>query len=589
MRWNPGYSLILLRRFFRNDQLVMAALALLVGGAAAAGAVALREAIALVQWLYMGFSTEQVVSFAQDLPWWRILITPILGGLTIGLFFKYVMPKSGPQAVTDVVEAAALKDGQMTGKAGVAAFFASVVSIGSGASVGREGPAVHLGAVLASVISKRLRLRRTNMRTLLGCGVASAVAASFNAPLAGALFAHEVVVGHYALRAFAPVVIASVTGTLVTRSWFGDFPAFVLPIYDIRSFWEFPAFALLGICSAVLAISFMKSVTIAEDVVRKTSIPVWLRPAAGGAAVGLIAIWFPHVLGVGYETTDLALNDRLGLWLLIAVLVAKTAATAISLGCGFGGGVFSPALVMGAMLGGAFGVIATGFFPHLSSGHGAYTLVGMGATASAVLGAPISTTLIIFEMTGDYSITIAVLVGAVIASVVTDQFHGRSFFEMMLVRKGISLEGGRERRMVKSTHVRDIMKSDFVTVHTSADIEQVRGLLCVAPHGELFVIDDKGRLFGTIMLPDLQEVAFDHSIDGIVNAGDVARQHPPALCADEDIEAALKIMEDTGEEHLPVIADEDSQEVVGFVHELDVLNSYNAALRRLRAEDKGRA
>ena len=537
MRWKPGYSLILLRRFFRNDQLVMAALALLVGGAAAAGAVALREAIALVQWLYMGFSTEQVVSFAQDLPWWRILITPILGGLTIGLFFKYVMPKSGPQAVTDVVEAAALKDGQMTGKAGVAAFFASVVSIGSGASVGREGPAVHLGAVLASVISKRLRLRRTNMRTLLGCGVASAVAASFNAPLAGALFAHEVVVGHYALRAFAPV----------------------------------------------------KSVTIAEDVVRKTSIPVWLRPAAGGAAVGLIAIWFPHVLGVGYETTDLALNDRLGLWLLIAVLVAKTAATAISLGCGFGGGVFSPALVMGAMLGGAFGVIATGFFPHLSSGHGAYTLVGMGATASAVLGAPISTTLIIFEMTGDYSITIAVLVGAVIASVVTDQFHGRSFFEMMLVRKGISLEGGRERRMVKSTHVRDIMKSDFVTVHTSADIEQVRGLLCVAPHGELFVIDDKGRLFGTIMLPDLQEVAFDHSIDGIVNAGDVARQHPPALCADEDIEAALKIMEDTGEEHLPVIADEDSQEVVGFVHELDVLNSYNAALRRLRAEDKGRA
>ena len=324
MRWKPGYSLILLRRFFRNDQLVMAALALLVGGAAAAGAVALREAIALVQWLYMGFSTEQVVSFAQDLPWWRILITPILGGLTIGLFFKYVMPKSGPQAVTDVVEAAALKDGQMTGKAGVAAFFASVVSIGSGASVGREGPAVHLGAVLASVISKRLRLRRTNMRTLLGCGVASAVAASFNAPLAGALFAHEVVVGHYALRAFAPVVIASVTGTLVTRSWFGDFPAFVLPIYDIRSFWEFPAFALLGICSAVLAISFMKSVTIAEDVVRKTSIPVWLRPAAGGAAVGLIAIWFPHVLGVGYETTDLALNDRLGLWLLIAVLVANS-------------------------------------------------------------------------------------------------------------------------------------------------------------------------------------------------------------------------------------------------------------------------
>jgi CIC family chloride channel protein len=567
----------------------MAALALVVGGAAAAGTVVLRESIGYVQTLFLGFPTEQVVTLAQEQPWWRIMIAPLLGGLAVGLFLKFFMPGGRPQSVANVVENAALKDGEMNPKAGLAAFVASVISIGSGASVGREGPAVHLGATLASLISTRLGLRRTNMRTLLGCGVASAVAASFNAPLAGALFAHEVIVGHYALRAFAPVVIASVTGTLVTRSWYGDFPAFILPVYDIRSFWEFPAFAILGICSAILAISFMRSVAMVEDVVAKTGTPQWLRPAAGGLMVGIIAIWLPHVMGVGYEATDMALNEKLGFWLLIAILVAKAAATAISLGCGFGGGVFSPALVMGAMLGGAFGIVATGFFPHLSSGHGAYTLVGMGATASAVLGAPISTTLIVFEMTGDYSITIAVLVGSVIASVVTDQFHGRSFFEMMLVRRGVSLEGGRERRLVRSTHVRDIMKSDFVTVQTSADIEQVRGLLCVAPHGELFVLDDRERLFGTIMLSDLQEVAFDHSIDGIVNAGDVARQHPPFLLADDDIELALKKMEDTGEEHLPVIADADSQEVVGFVHELDVLNSYNAALRRLRAEDRGRA
>lgn len=589
MGWKPGNSLVLIRRFFRNEQLVMAALALVVGGAAGAGTVVLRESIGYVQLLFLGFSEEQVVTLSAEQPWWRILIAPVLGGLAVGLLLKYFMPGGRPQAVTDVVEAAALKDGEVQPRAGLVAFLASVVSIGSGASVGREGPAVHLGATLASLVSTRLGLGRSSMRTLLGCGVASAVAASFNAPLAGALFAHEVIVGHYALRAFAPVVIASVTGTLITRTWYGDFPAFILPVYDIRSFWEFPAFAILGICSAILAIAFMRSVALVEDVARRTPAPAWLRPAVGGLMVGLIALWLPHVMGVGYEATDMALNEKIGFWLLIAILIAKTAATAISLGCGFGGGVFSPALVMGAMIGGAFGIVATGFFPHLSSGHGAYTLVGMGATASAVLGAPISTTLIIFEMTGDYSITIAVLVGSVIASVVTDQFHGRSFFEMMLVRRGVSIEGSRERRMVRSTHVRDIMKSDFVTVHTSADIEQVRGLLCVAPHGEIFVTDDDERLFGTIMLSDLQEVAFDHSIDGIVNAGDVARQHPPSLLADDDIEAALKKMEDTGEEHLPVIADEESQEIVGFVHELDVLTSWNNALRRLRAEDRGRA
>ena len=168
----------------------MAALALVVGGAAGAGTVVLRESIGYVQFLFLGFPEEQVVTLTAEQPWWRVLVAPVLGGLAVGLFLKYFMPGGKPQSVTNVVEAAALKDGEMEPRAGFAAFVASVISIGSGASVGREGPAVHLGATLASLVSTRLGLRRSSMRTLLGCGVASAVAASFNAPLAGALFAH---------------------------------------------------------------------------------------------------------------------------------------------------------------------------------------------------------------------------------------------------------------------------------------------------------------------------------------------------------------------------------------------------------------
>ena len=257
---------------------------------------------------------------------------------------------------------------------------ASALSIGVGASVGREGPVVHLGASLGSWVAKRLHLGRVLARTLLGCGVAAAVAASFNAPIAGSFFALEVVVGHYALSAFAPIVIASVTGTLISRARYGDYPAFILPDdWIIASFWEFPGFALLGLVSAAAAIVFMWSIMFTEDTVERLPLPKWSRPAFAGLLVGLIALAFPEVLGVGYEATDKALSDLYPLWFLVALIVAKTAATAISLGGGFAGGVFSPSLYVGAMVGGAYGIIATQAFPELSSGHGAYTIIGMGA------------------------------------------------------------------------------------------------------------------------------------------------------------------------------------------------------------------
>ena len=405
----------------------------------------LERAIDFVQQLGFGFGGEQMAALAGALPAWRLLLVPLLGGLVVGLFVHFFMPGRRPQGVAHVIEANALRGGRMSLTVGIKAAVVSAISIGSGASVGREGPVVHLGASLGAWASRRLHLGRTSSRTLLGCGVAAAVAASFNAPIAGTFFALEVVVGHYALTAFAPIVIAAVLGTMVSRMHYGDFPAFILPdAPSITSFWEFPAFAILGCVAAVVAIVFMRMTFLTEDLLDKTPVPRWARPALGGLAIGAIAIAFPQVLGVGYEATDAALSERYLLPLLIALIVLKMAATAISLGCGFGGGVFSPSLFIGAMVGGAYGIIATEAFPHLSSGHGAYTIIGMGAVAGAVLGAPISTILMVFELTNDYAITIAVMIATSISSIITHQYQGQSYFTWQLDRRGLALKGGQD-------------------------------------------------------------------------------------------------------------------------------------------------
>jgi len=478
----------------------------------------------------------------------------------------------------------------MSLRAGLGAAVVSATSLGVGASTGREGPVVHLGATLSAWLARRLRLSAALSRTLLGCGVAAAVAASFNAPIAGVFFALEVVVGHYALSAFAPIVLASVTGTVLSRLHYGNFPAFVLPeSYPIASFWEFPAFALLGVVSAAVAIVFMFLVNLVEDGVERAKVPWVIRPAIGGLGVGAIAILFPHVLGVGYEATDLALREQLSLGLLVALIVAKTAATALSLGFGFGGGVFSPSLFLGAMTGGAFGLIATGVFPEFSSGHGAYTLVGMGAVAGAVLGAPISTILIVFEMTGDYALTIAVMVAVAIASVLTQEVLGRSFFTWQLERSGISLKGGREIGLLSQIRVSDVMKRDYAAIAPDAGLEEVRAKLRGARYGELFVLEDDNRLVGVLTVTDLaqQEEEAQEASSEPPTARRLARANPPMLEAEEEIRQAMRLMDTAGESHLPVVDSKEARRVVGFVHEHDVVLAYQRALLQARAEERG--
>ena len=572
------------RSFAGNDQVVLSILALVIGAAVGYGTIAFRYLLGLVQEFFYGFSSHQVATLAANLEWWHILLAPTAGGLLVGLFLHFVTPGGKAEGVAQVMEAGSLRGAKLTLGRGLAAAAVSVTSLGAGASAGREGPVIHLGATVASIVAQRFKFGPSLSLTLLGCGVASAVAASFNAPIAGVFFALEVVIGHYALHAFTPIVIASVAGTIVSRVHLGDFPAFVLPDYSITSLFELPAFLLLGIVCAAVAMTFMWSIIFATDSIERSRVPTWLRPAVGGLGVGIIAVFFPQVLGVGYEATDDALKGLIPFGFLILLVFAKVTATAITLGSGFGGGVFSPSLYVGAMTGGAFGFVAAAAFPDLASSPGLYAIIGMGAVAAPILGAPISTVLMMFELIGDFSVTVAAMTAIAVSSIVTHQFLGRSFFAWQLLRQGISLKGGRARQILLSVRARHIMGDDFRTVTESSSISDIRHLLRTAPHDHFFVTDTKNRYVGKISFADIRDVAFDTDVDTLINARDAARKMT-IIEGDDNLEWALSLMDAAGENHLPVVDNAQDLVVIGILHHNRALREYNKALLSAHAEE----
>jgi CIC family chloride channel protein len=519
-----------LREFWAERHVVVWLAALAAGIIAAYGTIAFRFAIAGVQFLWIGSGREAITSLLYETPWWQVMAGPVAAGLLVGLVIDFWLPGKRPRGVAQVIEAAHLNSGRMPFREGMVSAGLAAISLGAGASAGREGPAVHLGATLTSKIATYLKLPPDMSRVLLASGVAAAVSASFNAPLAGVLFAHEVILAHYALRAFVPTTIASVVGTAIVRFHIGDQPAFSLPDYVIMSYWEFPAFALLGVVCAVVAISFMMSSFVADHIVGKIRIPLWMKPAIGGLLIGAIGLLFPEVLGVGYEATDNALKQNYGLWLLIALVAAKIVATAITLAARFGGGVFSPSLYLGAMAGGAFGIVAASISPGLASEHGVYAIVGMGAVAAAVLGAPLSSTIMVFELIGTYEVAVALLLANSISTALTQAVIGKSFFHWQLEQRHLHLHEGPHRRVLLSLHVRDLM-TWYDTPRPQSDLEE-----------------------------------------------DSESPKPPRLVPGDNLGKALGLMENRELSTYPVSHPDDSGMIVGEITEKRALRAFNDAL-----------
>lgn len=573
----------------RSEHVLLGALAAVVGGLAGGGAILFRYAIDATQLLFFT-QAGPLAEVARTLPPWQLILAPTGGGLLIGLLCVFVLPGPQPQGVAQVIAANALRNGRIGAGEGLGAALVNALAIGAGGSVGREGPIVHLGATIAAGFARRFGLGANRSRTLLGCGVAAAVAAAFNAPIAGVFFALEVVLGHYALTAFSPVVIASVMGTIVSRAHFGDAVAFTLPPQNVGSFFEFPAFVLLGFVAGGVAIALLKVIAFVDAAHRRFGVPLWLRPAVAGLGTGLIALAFPEVLGIGYETTDATLHGGFGLGVLVMLALAKALATALCLGSRFGGGIFSPSLVLGALVGVAFSKIAGALFPELSSSAALYGMLGMGAVAGAVLGAPISTIIMIFELTQDYGVTFALMVTVAVATLFTMQVHGHSFFTWQLARAGLNLGRPLELRLLERRRVREIVHPEHHAVAATATLEDLKRRFRQS-HVPIYVRDERGRLVGEVSFATLADTAFAPSaVDRPPpTAGELARPPGLVLHLDDDLASAWRRARREAEDHIPVVRGPKDRTVVGEVHQRDLMLAYNEALLEARALERGDA
>ncbi|MDG0988763.1 MAG: chloride channel protein [Yoonia sp.] len=505
-------------------------IALAIGIAAGFAALFFRLGInALQGFLYGTDDVARLHSFVASLAWYQILLLPIVGGLLVGLILHDFTDDGRVRSVSDVIEGAALNEGRVTVRQGLASALASLITLSTGGSSGREGPVVHLSAVLSTIVSRWLRANGITGRDLLGCAVAAGVSASFNAPLAGALFALEVVLRHFAVHAFAPIVIASVAGTVINRLAFGDVTEFVLPVQNALAFYvELPAFLILGLICGLVSVVLMRAIFWAEDMATglqaATGIPRYLRPAIAGAMLGGLAIFWPHIIGVGYETTSAALTGQLVLHEAIVFAILKVVAIAITIGGRMGGGVFSPSLMVGALTGLAFGIIATSVLPQVSGEGTLYALAGMGAVAAAVLGAPISTTLIVFELTGDWQTAMAVMVSVSLSTALASSLVDRSFFLTQLERRNVHLAAGPQAYLLATFRVATIMRpmdakraapedtcweliADGVYIDGNATLEQAMPMFEQGNHGFIPVVslggdDSPPELWGALFQVD---------------------------------------------------------------------------------------
>ncbi len=521
-------------------------IALLIGIGAGFAALFFRKGINSFQSLIYGTDDVQYLhSFAQSLPWYWILMIPIFGGLAVGIILHVFTRDGRARSVAEVIEGAAMHDGRVETRAGVASAVASFITLSSGGSTGREGPVVHMAAVISTKVCRFIKADGVTGRDLLGCAVAAAVSASFNAPIAGALFALEVVLRHFAVHAFAPIVIASVAGTVINRLEFGGVTEFRLAQPEMLQFYvELPAYLMLGLVSGLVAVVLMRAIFLADDlgtvVQTRTGLPRWLRPAVAGGLLGGIAIFYPHIIGVGYETTSLALTGELGLREVMVFAVLKVIAVAITMAGRMGGGVFSPSLMVGALTGLAFGLIATSVFPDVSGSVTLYALAGMGAVAAAVLGAPISTTLIVFELTGDWQTGLAVMVSVSLSTALASRLVHRSFFLTQLERRGVHLAAGPQAYLLAMFRVASVMRK-----------------------------------------PDDPLAAEDEACWDMIREGTY-------LDGSATLEAAMPIFDSASVRFIPVVTlrgEDLPPELLGALFHVDALRAYNRALAATAAEE----
>jgi CIC family chloride channel protein len=547
---------------------------LLIGCLAAGGALLFRALIELGQWLLW----PQGANFLQKVlqaPWWLKILLPTLAGLAIGPIIVYLAPQVRGPGVPEVIEAAALRDGYIAPRVTILKPLCTALVISAGGSVGREGPVVHIGSALGSNLAQIFRLSPERTRICLACGAAAGIAATFNAPFAGTMFAVEIILADLQIAYLSHIVLAAVVATVISRQFLGDFPTVVVPFFAFAHPYELILHFILGCVAGLVALLFIRGVFATDTLASRLPGPAWLQPAVGGFLLGLIGLLSPQVFGVGYDSINLMLAGKIALGAAVLLLVTKYLATVVCLGSGMSGGIFAPSLVVGGTLGTTLVLGAGLLFPHLALHPADYVLVGMGAMVSGTTLAPITAILTIFELTNTYRIIVPAMVACITSMLVVRYVYGYSIYETKLLRKGINIVRGHEISILRSLKVKDHLMPGLEVLHENTPLPEILRRADASHYPFFVVTDDQDDMVGVLTLWDLRHVLPKAAESGALVASELMTREVVTVFPGDNFETALNKLEGHNFSYLPVVSPMSPRQVTGVLSLDDLLAVYD--------------
>ena len=564
----------LLYKLKNSDHAFTIIIPIIIGLLGGLGAVILRTLIHLFQNIFWG-------NWGIYLGFFKTILVPAGGGFLVGLIIYYFSKEAKGHGVPEVMEAIVLKNGVIRPRVVAGKAVASAIAIASGGSIGREGPIVQIGSAIGSSIGQLLKLSKKRMQTVVGCGAAAGIAAAFNAPIGGAIFSVEIILGDFTVSQFTPIVISSVSATAMSRIFFGNFPAFIVPKYDLVNPIELIPYIILGFFAGFIAILYVKTLYFIEDKFDSVNIPDFYKTSIGGALLGIYIIACPQISGIGYEAIEKALLGEIGIIMLFVLIFFKIFATSLTLGSGNSGGIFAPSLFIGAMTGGFFGNLVHRILPTVTAGQGAYALVAMGAVVGAATHAPITAILIIFEMTGDYKIILPLMIATTISSFMASKLQKGSIYTLKLMRKGINIHKGIEINVLKSMKVKEVMRKNIEIISPKTSLKNIINKFMNSENSYFYITDESGKITEKISQTELSAIAPDYeNLKNFIVAQDIAKPNYIVVNENNTLDYAIKEFGKENIDEIPVVSEDNPRKILGTIWRVDVIDAYNREILR---------
>jgi chloride channel protein, CIC family len=523
-----------------------------------------------------------MLAAAEMNPWWVRILVPLAGGLIVGAIGLLLHVRTRGGGITTIMQAIALKGGNLSLRQTWPRDLAAMFTIATGGSLGREGAMAMLASAVSSRLGRQFHLNTQQLRLLVCAAAAAALAAVYNAPIGGSLFALELLMGNFALDILGPVVVVSVISTVVFRSCMGNLPRFVVPHYDLVSGWELPIYLVLGVLAGVVSLVFVRAIFTSEDLFEKLPVPRWLKPAIGMALVGVLGVWWPHVFGNGFEAVNQTLGQQFPLKLLLILLPIKILASSLTFGAGGAGGLFTPSLMVGALLGGVFGYGAHALFPGITAGHGAYALVGMAGLLAGTTHAPLTAIMMIFEQTNNYQIVLPLMFVAVISHFTVRLLRGRSLDEESFRRRGIVLPRDPEESIMQSVHVADVMHTDVTAISQTTPFRTIVAQFLKEPYNHLYVTDETGKFLGAIRLHAIKEMLSQQETLTTVIARDLVDDTFDFVTPDQRLADTMDKFWSETSERLPVLDSQAHRKLIAWISKRDLIGIYSQEILKKR-------